>query len=853
MNQTDQTIMDDHIRVRGLMFHCSILGSPWPSVNVESPARTQPITVSVDIQHDIQAAAQSDDVSLSIDYSKVSKNVEKACGLLGVDGPVSDTPYDLTERILEFVLRDLEHPTRQIDVDLELPKMVLRAKGAGVKLSWRPGEERKKRHSFFIIELPVHAIVGIRSYEREYKQPVVVNIEFDDARQGRRNLKFDFAELEYRISEFIEASAYGTIEALGQELARRCFVWLKDPASFKVTVRLEKPAAVISAQAPEIKITRTSSDFPLLTAELYEQTTGKIFAALALGANLGDRFQNIELAIRYLEDSRSLPLEDLPVGELEVVSTSFLYESPPQYLEEQPAFINCACLVETTLSPCDLLRVCKHIERTVGRVPSERFGPRAIDIDIVTYGDYTFDSRAPGDRASLDNLEGHLVIPHPRMKDREFVLRPLKDIIPEWVHPLFHRSVRSLLAQLMSEGESSTLVKVLPFPISQDLHPSAGCKGPATLTYWTLPDLIPNMSSQFRKNRLRKTYIMATLNVTPDSFSDGGENKTLETALAYAKRAVDAGADIIDIGGYSTRPGALSIPASEEIDRVVPVIQAIRSSNVASLRAIPISIDTFRVNVAKAALSAGANLINDVYAFNGGPEYPSSNTSTMSHFIEMRKLAHDASVPVVMMHSRGDAGQNKDYSDYKAAGFKRSVLEGVRAELGRKILRATEGAGALRRWQVIADPGIGFSKDLDGNLCLLRNASSLIADISLAPMTSSFNTHPDSIPKSPYTTSNWNPLAGFPLLVGASRKSFLGTLLLRNHVLAHDDARAGNDLSDGSGSRVKGEERPARERDFATAAAVTCAVGQGTSVVRVHAVEEMIDVVQVATALYYES
>ncbi|OCB89176.1 Dihydropteroate synthase [Sanghuangporus baumii] len=873
--------MDDRIRVNGLHLYASVCGSAWSSKDSRDSQRAelQPVIVSIEVHHDLQSACRLDDISHSVDYSRLSKKVRDACSSSSSQGLVPETPYGLAERVLDSCLREINQPIRQFVVELEFPKLVLRAKGAGVRLVWRRDDALvSKRHSFLITELPVHAIVGLREHERKDKQPVLISLELDHAKTGHRDLYFSFSKLERRISEFVEASAYMTIETLAHQIAQDCFATLEDPASFIVTVSLAKPAAITMAQAPEIRIKRSLSDFPLLKIRSRRNSSNKTLAALSLGANLGDRFQNIELALRYLENIRSLAIPDLPAGELTIVDTSFLYESEPMYVEAQPPFVNCACLIETTFTPGDLLRVCKYIEKTVGRVPSERFGPRAIDVDIITFGDQTIDTRALEDRASLDNLEGQLVVPHPRVAEREFVLRPLKDIIPEWVHPQLHLSIRSLLGKLML-AQSSTLDRVIPFPLSPEIHPPAEHQTPATQTYWILPSAHSTSPSSHPKRR----YIMATLNATPDSFSDGGEHSAVSDALAYARSAVAAGADIIDVGGYSTRPGAQTITPSEEIARVVPIIHAIRSDADSKLRSIPISIDTFRACVARAALDAGANCINDVHAFSGGPEFYASSSSgdqsglEKAHFAEMQALARARCAPVVLMHSRGYADKNKDYSSYSysysyslpVGGEERGVVEGVRAELGARVSRALEGAAALRRWQVIVDPGIGFSKDVHGNLQLLRRASELVEEGFSPPgssasypnvdldsnsegRSSSSSSSSSSSFRNPYTTPNWNPLASYPLLVGSSRKSFLGQLISAPPVPSPpiEDNNKDNNKSNSKNQPLPLPARPPKERDFATAAAIACAVQQGAALVRVHAVQEMRDVVGVAAALW---
>jgi len=309
---------------------------------------------------------------------------------------------------------------------------------------------------------------------------------------------------------------------------------------------------------------------------------------------------------------------------------------------------------------------------------------------------------------------------------------------------------------------------------------------------------------------------MATLNVTPDSFSDGSDHTTLSGALNYAMSSIAAGADIIDVGGYSTRPGAAYVSPDEEKNRVVPVIAAIRASpppkntTTGKQQYTPslISVDTFRPEVARAAILAGANCINDVHAFTG-PDYPPSESSASAYFVEMKKTARLSGVPVILMHSRGDSGGNKDYSRFD------SVLQGVTKELGEKVEAIVRGPGGVRRWLVMVDPGVGFSKTLEGNLQVLRDSASITADIRSED-------------------GAWNPLRGYPLLIGTSRKSFLGTI-----------------LSQPNDERIhQGRQTTPKERGWATAATVACAVQQGAAVVRVHDVLELGDVVRVADAIW---
>ena len=332
-------------------------------------------------------------------------------------------------------------------------------------------------------------------------------------------------------------------------------------------------------------------------------------------------------------------------------------------------------------------------------------------------------------------------------------------MIPDYIHPVHHKSLRSLLNSLKIPPNEPQMHKVIPFPrlpLSTGTTSPYKCIPPVpeTLTYWTYPATShpPAFTHTDSHGKLtvhhpkrKTTYLMSTLNATPDSFSDGSVNNTLPTALSYVRESVSAGAAIVDIGGYSTRPGAAFVGVQEEIDRVVPIVQAIRlaastdkeggAEESAKLRHILISVDTFRWEVAEAAVRAGANCINDVYAFTG-PEYfleveSEEAVRRAEEYLEgMKRVAREYATPCVLMHSRGDAGQNKGYKAmYGYAGLRGAVVEGVRVELGQKVDKVVMGRGGVRRWLVVVDPGVGFSKTVEGNLEVLRDAKMIVEDV----------------------------------------------------------------------------------------------------------------------------
>lgn len=215
-----------------------------------------------------------------------------------------------------------------------------------------------------------------------------------------------------------------------------------------------------------------------------------------------------------------------------------------------------------------------------------------------------------------------------------------------------------------------------------------------------------------------RVNLMGILNVTPDSFSDGGKFERPEVAIQHALGMVALGADILDIGGESTRPGAAYVPVEVEIERTAPIITAIRQTS-----DVPISIDTRKADVAEAALKAGATLINDVYAFTHDPD--------------LARVTADARAPVCLMHAQGDPEVMQDNPDYA------DVLLDVYDFLSERIEVAV--AAGISRDQIMIDPGIGFGKTVDHNLQIM-NRISLFHSL------------------------------GCPILLGASRKRFIGTV-----------------------------------------------------------------------------
>lgn len=253
-----------------------------------------------------------------------------------------------------------------------------------------------------------------------------------------------------------------------------------------------------------------------------------------------------------------------------------------------------------------------------------------------------------------------------------------------------------------------------------------------------------------------KTYIMGILNVTPDSFSDGGKYTTVEAAVKKAREMVEEGADIIDIGGESTRPGFKAVEAEEELKRVLPVLELLVKE-----LGVPISVDTSKAVVAEKALQVGTHIINDIWGLQGDPL--------------MAEIAAKYNAGVIVMHNKVDKVYDDLLGEIKQF-LKKSIDIALKSGIGRN--------------SIIIDPGIGFGKTFQHNLEVMKRLGEL-KDL------------------------------GFPVLLGASRKSFIGQIL----------------------------NLPVNERVEGTAAATALGIAGGVDIVRVHDVKEMARVARVADAI----
>lgn len=349
---------------------------------------------------------------------------------------------------------------------------------------------------------------------------------------------------------------------------------------------------------------------------------------ISLGANLPSSFGSPRESLKQA-------IQAIAKTGIRVLYQSPIYLTAPVPISDQPWYHNAVIGVSTDQSPEALIKTLQKIENDFGRVRTVRNAPRVIDLDIIAYHDVV-------------QTNDDLIIPHPRLHERAFVLYPLRDIDPEWTHP----SLKKTVAQMISE-----------LPSGQDI--------------------------------LKENYplIMGIVNVTPDSFSDGGKFYSADNAIQHGLEMIKDGAHILDIGGESTRPNSDMISPEDEQRRILPVIEGLKNSGAL------LSIDTRNASTMRAALKAGAGMINDV--------------SALTHDVESISILKDSDCRICLMHMQGTPQTMQINPTYK------DVVQDVYDYLASRIDFCLKNG--INSNRLIVDIGIGFGKTLNHNISLLQN------------------------------------------------------------------------------------------------------------------------------------
>ena len=539
----------DKICIRNLEFR-SVLG-----VDSWERAKEQPLLLSLTIYTDCRVAGRDDALQHSINYGTLCKLMVKYVHEHeGQFKSIEALAHALCAMVLQRYSDTVEGQVMGgVTVELMKPKALLHASGVGVLMTRLPSDlvwmhsptihvpTRRLEDVLFVRDLEMSVIVGVNPWERTTCQKIILSLDlFHFTPLGlsdKVQTTQDYRRITDRVMHHLDRSSYKTVEALATAIARICTV---DCGVGMVRVSVRKPSALVFAEAACVEMTRTADDFVKSATNMGEtgqaNVSGEHVAYVALGSNIGNRGKNISEAVKLLCNG----------AECELVDSAFMYETEPEYVTDQPAFLNTVIQIQTSLSAIDLLRRLKVVEKEIGRQTTFRYGPREIDLDLLLYDNLVLKT---GDELDL---------PHPRLQERAFVLVPLCDIAPTLKHPTLQHSFKTLM-EMLDHSTIQAVKQVTPLANGSTLS-------------WS-NEAVPKL--------------MGILNTTPDSFSDGNETyvsppSTLpepkelpQDPLSHAwfsyksiahhdlmkiqdriRVMVEEGCDMIDIGGQSTRPNA---------------------------------------------------------------------------------------------------------------------------------------------------------------------------------------------------------------------------------------------------------------------------------------------------------
>jgi len=366
---------------------------------------------------------------------------------------------------------------------------------------------------------------------------------------------------------------------------------------------------------------------------------------LGLGTNLGDRLNYLRLAIAEIKKIPNCIIQQIsPI----YTSNALTPDNSPNNWDLP--YLNLAVLCHTNLSAEDILFHTQNIEIKLGRIKNEKWSPRIIDIDLLIYENLIINK---------ENLQ----IPHPHLLERPFALWPLADLLPNYIHPVLQKNLYELSEKFGSRFSSNTLFNTKQIP-----------------------------------HRINSPRLMGIVNLTPDSFSDGGKFQTIDAALLHIKDLISQGAEIIDLGAEATNPNVEAISANKEWLRLQDILTALVSQKKSFVIPPIISIDTRHAEVAKKALGIGADWINDVSGLNQP---------------EMKEVIAASKCPVIIMHNLGIPVDKKICLPNNI-----DPVENILTWAKQKINELIEYG--IQKEKIIFDPGVGFGKNAQQSLRIIK-------------------------------------------------------------------------------------------------------------------------------------
>lgn len=775
----------DEIHIRDLSLETISGPDSWKKLN------PQKCKLSLNIQTDFSKSSKTDDLKYSLNYAVICRDVSKYVQSKknwNSIGSLTRSIYDFTKSRYSTI-NALECKIKNEDYHLRTNNISCTVYDAEYDV-------------IDIKDLELFTVIGVFNFERLQKQRVCLDIGLKWPKGTDTNASIQ--TIIDAIVTYVEGANFKTVEALIENVGGIVAQTLqhKNNDDIQIYVKVLKLSAITDTNGVGVSCSKNIREYENVNVERAIESSSDQYnlpvqkintiknkwntAYLAFGSNIGDRLSYIEEALELLKKNSNV----------KIISLSSLFESEPMYFRDQSPFMNGCIEIRTLLSPNDLLKLCKYIEyNEMRRVKHFDNGPRCIDLDIIMF------INSDGEHILLN--EADLIIPHPRMLERTFVLEPLCELIsPTFSHPITAQPIIEHLEQIYTSGnEEDNLWKLVPLPTINHC--------PRFLKFKTVVQY-DDISGTLVRRTISPTYIMGILNTTPDSFSDGGKYLTVDSQISHVQDLVNSASTlhdsiIIDIGGCSTRPGSKQATIEEELMRTIPIIEAIRNSTILPQEKIILSIDTYRAEVAKEAIKAGVDIVNDI---SGG-----SFDSDL-----FRTVANYPKVAYVLSHIRGDVNTMNSLTEYEDSSFEIPGVDYIFGnacdtqqtkmirQIGRELSSSYAQAvsNGIKRWQIILDPGIGFAKKGEQNLKLIRQMP-LLKNYCFVDDDKVVN------------------LRNIPVLIGPSRKKFIG-------MITNDEV--------------------ATDRDFATGSISASCVGFGADIIRVHNVHDCSKSIKLADALY---